>query len=55
MKIVLEIKEEDKVTKYSADLSKWEDSAKKVAGKIDSFFKETFKDVFEKETYTKEK
>jgi len=55
MKIRLEVKEDDKVTTYKADLSKMEETAKKVVDKVSSFFEETFKGVFEKETFTKEK
>ena len=55
MKIVLELKGEDKVTTYKADLSKMEESAKKAADKVSSFFEETFKGIFSKETFTKEK
>jgi len=55
MKIRLEVKGDDKVTTYKADLSKMGDAAKKVADKVESFFKETFGDVFEKETFTKDK
>jgi len=55
MKLVLEIKGDDKVTIFKADLSKMEETAKKAADKVDSFLKETFGDVFSKETFTKEK
>jgi hypothetical protein len=55
MKVTLEVKGEDKVTTYTADLSPVEDSVRKVADKVSSLLKETFGDVFKKETYTREK
>jgi Txe/YoeB family toxin of Txe-Axe toxin-antitoxin module len=55
VRISFEVREEDKVTTYSADLSKWEDSTKRVVTKIESFLKDTFSDVFKKEVFTKEK
>lgn len=55
MKVSVEIRDEDGMTTYSADLSKWEESAKKVAKKVGDFFEETFSGVFKKETFTREK
>lgn len=50
MKIVLEVKEGDKTTRYVADTSKMEESAKTIAEKVGSFFEKTFDGVFTKET-----
>lgn len=51
MKIEVEVKTENKVTKYSADFKATEKAAKDVADKFENFLKSTFsKEVLVKET-----
>ena len=50
VKISIEVKEENKVTTYSADLTQAEKTIGNVSDKIGKFLKDTFK----KETFTKE-
>jgi hypothetical protein len=49
MKLQVEIKDMDKTTVYSMDLSGVEHAAKSVESKVESFLKATFK----KETFTR--
>ena len=50
MKLQVEIKEGNRVTTYSVDLTKTKEAVKSVADKVEAFLKETFK----KETFVKE-
>lgn len=54
MRASFEIKEDNKTTTYTADLSQMGESAKKLVEKVSSFFEDVFKDIFTKETSTKE-
>jgi len=51
MKLSIEIKEDNKVTTYTADLTQAQIIASGVIGKLETFLKDTFK----KETFTKDK
>lgn len=50
MKIGFEVKEDNKVTIYTADFSNVEKAVGEVSGKFEKFLKDTFK----KETFVKE-
>lgn len=49
-KVILEVKDDEKTTRYTADTSKMEESAKRVGEQIVSFFEKMFDGVFTKET-----